>query len=133
MNFKKFYESQNSPFAVFVVAKLPNGKLAATTRAKDTGEEGKIGLPGGKVDPGEDPLKAAYRESKEEGWKVYDVGLEPIHKDFVDGKEIWWYESSGADPLSDYNEKDRGIGPIEVEIDDIANSGFGNEFLKNYF
>lgn len=38
------YDEQH-PFAVFAVVPVKGG-LAATTRAKDRGEEGKIGLPG---------------------------------------------------------------------------------------
>lgn len=37
------------PFAVFVVAMAGDRMVAATTRASDRGEEGRIGLPGGKT------------------------------------------------------------------------------------
>ena len=57
MSFKDFYNNQERPFAVFVLAPTDGG-YAVTTRATDRGEGGRIGLPGGKVDPGEDPVDA---------------------------------------------------------------------------
>lgn len=55
-------EEESRAYAVFVVVKYKDG-YAATTR--DKGAE-PIGLPGGKVDPGETPIQAAYRECKED-------------------------------------------------------------------
>jgi poly(A) polymerase/tRNA nucleotidyltransferase (CCA-adding enzyme) len=115
-----------NPFAVFVVHQFPNGKIAATTRPKDRmkDDEGlSYGLPGGKVDPGEDPMEAAIRESKEEGWKV--SGLTQKHSDIVQGKLVWWYHAKSATPLREYKEKYRGIKPIQIGMDQLK--GFGNE------
>lgn len=124
-----FYsKSTNTPFAVFVLAEVEPGLYAATTRAADRGELGRIGLPGGKVDPGESPEDAAIRESAEEGFKVQGP-LTLIHEDFVDGKLIWWYRALSAKKLKSFKEQGR-IKPILVPLKDIAESGYGNEFLK---
>lgn len=64
------YQEQH-PFAVFAIIEVEPGKYAATTRAKDRGEEGKVGLPGGKVDPGEKGEEAVIREAAEEGGKLW--------------------------------------------------------------
>lgn len=125
-------DSNKHPHAVFVVAELPNGKVAATTRAIDKGEAGKIGLPGGKLDIGETPIEALKREANEEGWSIDGINENPIHIYIVDGKLIKWYSAKKAVRLNNYKEKNR-IYPIEVEKEEIANSGYGNEFLKNYF
>lgn len=83
--------ASDAPWATFVVAPHAKG-YAATTRP--TGD-GKFGLPGGKLEPGEDPLAAAAREASEEGWDVTDLHPEPLHKADVDGKPVWWYRAGG--------------------------------------
>lgn len=127
-SFKRFLIEEITPFAVFVVAKDSQGRVAATTRAADRGESGKIGLPGGKVDPGENPKDAAQRESHEEGWDI-TVG-EVIHKALVDGNMVWWYSGQNPKQLSFYKEKNR-IKNVWSNIDQISKSGYGNDFLKN--
>lgn len=128
-DFKEFLiESHHgkTPFAVFVVHQFSNGKIAATTRPNDrmADDEGiSYGLPGGKVDPGENPMQAAIRESEEEGWNV--SGLIYKHSDIVQGKLVWWYHSKSAIPLERYKEKHRGIKPIQIEMGKLK--GFGNE------
>lgn len=128
--FQMFESSLNleeeTPFAVFVVHQFSNGKIAATTRPKDRmkDDEGvSYGLPGGKVDPGENPMKAAIRESMEEGWEVSD--LTHKHSDMVQGKLVWWYHAKKAFPLKEYKEKYRGIKPIQIDMNKLK--GFGNE------
>lgn len=124
--FQLFQERVESPFAVFVVYQFPDLKIAATTRPKDRQSDDvgvKVGLPGGKVDPGEDPMDAAIRESREEGWEV--SGLIFKHSDIVQGKTVWWYLASSAKPLKEYKEKYRGILPVRVDISELK--GFGNE------
>ena len=115
-------------FAVFVVANISFGRkyFAATTR-----DDGRIGLPGGKVDAGETPVQAAIRESREEGWDIVVHNTTPIHQDIIDGKLVQWFAGELPRKLSDYKEKDRGIKAIAVSRDTIANSGFGNEFIKS--
>lgn len=117
------------PFAVFALARVGSGGYAATTRPADRGQAGKIGLPGGKLDPGEDPLEAVLRECEEEGWSVRISNREPIQKLMVDGKMVWWYQ---ADPnpkiLTQYKEKHR-IVPVVVSKDAVLTSGYGNERL----
>lgn len=116
------------PFAVFVVSPVHGSGYAATTRASDRGEYGRIGLSGGKVDVGENPIDAAYRESKEEGWLVFNIDPNPIQKKSVDGKVVWWYKAISAKMLSDFKEKGR-IQPIIVSKQDILKSGYGNDSL----
>jgi hypothetical protein len=101
---------------------------AATTRPTDCGEFGKIGLPGGKVDPGEDPVSAAEREALEEGWSLEINDDVPFYKQFVDGKMVWWYRGFNARKIISYKEKGR-IEPIVVTKDQVINSGYGNENL----
>lgn len=121
--------------AVFVVTQL-NGMFCATTRPIDKGE-GRIGLPGGKVDPGEGLFEAALREAKEEGWLI---DAKPssgsiIHSSESEKYKLFWVtfnERSHPIQLTDYQEKSRGIQPILVGREQIVASGYGNDFLKDY-
>jgi ADP-ribose pyrophosphatase YjhB (NUDIX family) len=115
-----------SPWATFVIAPHEKG-YAATTRP--TGD-GKFGLPGGKLDPGEDPLAAVQREAGEEGWDVSNVHPEPLHKADVDGKPVWWYRAEGAAPRKEFKEQGRVI-PTTAQQDQLTE--FGNDAaLKIY-
>jgi 8-oxo-dGTP pyrophosphatase MutT (NUDIX family) len=117
------------PFAVFAVAPVGGGYYAATTRAADRGEAGKIGLPGGKVEPGESPVAALIREAAEEGWALEGVDPTPIHAQLVDGKPVHWYAAKSATMLADYKEQGR-ITPIRATKAAIAASGYGNENIS---
>lgn len=119
-----------APFAVFVLAKA-NGGYAATTRAADRNEQGRIGLPGGKVDIGESPVEAVTREAKEEGWEVKVTNTTPIHTQLVDGKLVYWYAGENAVKLNNFKEKGR-ISPIVATIEQILSSGYGNENLSKH-
>lgn len=115
------------PFAVVIVAPTDEGLIAATTRPN---EPGRIGLPGGKVDPGETPLEALRRECHEEGWdvKIHDAA-EPQHADYLDGKLVWWYVTDHiAAPMETYKDQHRML-TIAVPYEAIANAGYGNEWL----
>lgn len=124
MSFKSFLEK---PFAVFVLAPVGHG-FAATTRAADKGEAGQIGLPGGKVEPQEDPIQAAKRESAEEGWALDIIDPKPFHKQIVDGNLVWWFRGSNPKMLKKFKELGR-ITPFVANRDEIVSSGFGNENL----
>jgi 8-oxo-dGTP pyrophosphatase MutT (NUDIX family) len=123
------YYPHVKPFAVFAVVSLGSGYYAATTRAADRGEAGKIGLPGGKVDPGETPVAALIREAAEEGWALEGVDPTPIHAQLVDGRPVQWFSVKSATMLADYKEKGR-IAPIRAHKSAIAASGYGNENLN---
>ena len=114
-----------SPFAVFVLAKVGT-QYAATTR-----DDGRIGLPGGKVDPGESPETAALREATEEGWSFpTNTQLSLIHSQDVEGRPVSWYLANTVpSALTDYKEKYRGIRPILITEQQLRQSGFGNENL----
>ena len=115
----------NFLFAVFAVVKTQNG-FAATTRAADRGESGKIGLAGGKVDAGETAVEAVIREAAEEGWIITGVNPTPIHTAFVEGKMVGWFTATNAVKAITYKEMGR-ITPIEVTREAIIACGYGNE------
>lgn len=120
-------ENINVPFAVFVLAPVGNG-YAATTRPADRGESGKMGLPGGKIDPNENVIDAAYREANEEGWQIINIDPIPIQKRVIDGKLILYYKAESAKILTDYKEKGR-IVPFVASAQQIKSSGYGNDTL----
>jgi 8-oxo-dGTP diphosphatase len=117
--------------AAFIVAPSEGG-IAATTRAADRGEAGRIGLPGGKVEAHETPLQAAIREAAEEGWEVVRPNPTPVQvmisPDFAPGYIIYWFIAARARRLDEYKEQGR-ITPIVVRPDDVIKSGYGNDRL----
>jgi hypothetical protein len=125
-------EEEDNAFAAFVVIKLPNNKIAATTRPYEKSENKKIGLPGGKVEKNEKPIDAAYRESEEEGWKVSKIG-KIIASKMVNDNPIVYFEGFGAEKLEEYKEMNNDIEPIEVTIEEISKTGYGNDFILNYY
>lgn len=110
-------------FAAFILVPVGNG-FAATTRPS---EKGKIGLPGGKVENFETEKQAARREAFEEGWNVSGILVE-IHRQVVDGNEVVWFSARKATQLEEYKEMHR-LSTVVVSKMEIANSGFGNEFI----
>jgi ADP-ribose pyrophosphatase YjhB (NUDIX family) len=111
-----------SVFAAFSVVVLPNGRIAGTTRPG-----GGVGLPGGKVEPGENPVRAAVREAAEEGW---DVGgfIHAVNDKLVDGKLVMWFAFERAERRAEWKEKGR-VEPVELTLDELANSGMGNDMV----
>lgn len=112
-------------FASFAVI-FKDGMVCATTR-----EDGRIGLPGGKRNIGEDPILTCIRESEEEGWGFRSISENPLLYLIqpVDGKLIAWVlfnQDAEVEKIENNKEKHRGIGPILVTFDEIKNSGFGN-------
>mgnify|MGYP003439694252 FL=1 len=116
-------------FAAFVVAPAATSSnrtlVAATTRASDRGEAGRIGLPGGKLDMGESAYDAALREAREEGWYVEEIADVPFHTATVEGKTVAWFAAKSARALLSYKEQGR-IRPLAVSVKDVAESGYGN-------
>lgn len=117
----------NPPHAVFVLALCAQhrGRYAGTTRA-----DGSRGLPGGKVDAGERPEQAAIRESREEGWEILLTSRRPIHRQTVDGREVWWFGGTALRMVPVRPEdKRRGIRPIPLTGAEIRETGMGNDRL----
>ena len=114
-------------FAAFVVVRVGAG-FAATTRAPDRGEAGRIGLPGGKLDAGESALEAVMRESAEEGWRIAGVSPTPIHEATVDGRKVVWFRADSAERLAVYKESHR-IQTFVATRNDVRGSGYGNDQL----
>ena len=112
-------------FAAFAIVRHWDGRIWATTR-----EDGSIGLPGGKLEQGEDIIDAARREAREEGLSIRALEARVVRVAEVDGKPVAWVEFVFAEAhrLDDYKEQYRGIRPIIVPVADVA-AGFGNEFL----
>jgi ADP-ribose pyrophosphatase YjhB (NUDIX family) len=111
-----------SVFAAFAVIVLPNGRIAGTTRPS-----GGVGLPGGKVEPGENPVQAAVREAAEEGWDVHCKG-HVVHDQLVDGKLVMWISFERAERRAEWREKGR-VEPVELTVDEIETSGMGNDVV----
>lgn len=115
-------------YAAFVIS-LQDNFIAATTRPYD--KKVPIGLPGGKVDPGETPIEAVNRECREEGWDiVIDANEIPFNDVLVEGNRCQWFLSfSKREMLDDYLEKSEGITPVLVLLAEAINFGYGNDCL----
>lgn len=112
--------------AVFAVA-IANGQVAAVTRDKGNV---RFGLPGGKVDAGEDLVAALLREAREEGWLLFRARLgQIIHQQVVDDKfTVSWIAYNGNPiRLTTYKEQYRGIVPCWISTETIKQTGMGND------
>lgn len=130
-------------YAVFALIKFDENSYAGTTRAADRNESGRVGLPGGKVDPGESDIEALIRECGEEGWKITPYRelsqTNPIYEETITVDEydyprfIRWYkiDRKYVKQLTDYKEKNR-IKPIILTKEQLLKSGYGNQNLKNF-
>lgn len=113
--------------AAFIVGFLDEdgNTIAATTRLEK--RENAIGLPGGKVEPGEDPLSAALREAQEEGWDFHgcEIVPEPIYTEVIEHYVVYWFVCVAGIPrkLDHYKEKYRGIIPIETARQNLVDYG----------
>jgi hypothetical protein len=101
-------DDERKPFAVFLLA----GSLEAVCCV--TRPSGNVGLPGGKVEPGETPTEALRREAEEEGWTLpLGANLYMVHEGEVDGQRVQWFASSHPPVRSAglHKEAHRGIRP----------------------
>lgn len=117
--------------SVFAVIES-NGKVFVTTRPHD--ERMPFGLPGGKVDQGETLIEALKREVFEEGIDIDVSNAKLVHNEVIRDNNIFWFLLD-AEPtlLKEYKEKYRGIMVESKTIDEVANSGNGNSFVKDLF
>jgi ADP-ribose pyrophosphatase YjhB (NUDIX family) len=120
---KKVNMKTPASFSVIIV----DNKVCATTR-----DDGTIGLPGGLMENSETVIETCLRESEEEGWEINlkrNTQIIPFLTDIVDDRLITWVLfNTDAKAKVDYLEKERGILPILVDIEEIKNSGKGNSF-----
>lgn len=118
--------------AVFIIAETSPNAYAATTRPVDRGEGGKIGFPGGKVDPNETLIEAAVREACEEGWDVTIEDTAPVFIIERGDYRITWFK--GVNPIQRTHYKEKGrIVPVEATFEDLATPEFSNdEALQSY-
>ena len=119
-----------SVHAAFIVARVGVAaqlRYAATTRAADRGEAGRIGLPGGKVEPGESPAEAARREALEDGWRI-EGDLVLVHLADVEGRLVQWFAPADPDARAwriwDHAEAGR-VEPITATRSQLLVSGYG--------
>lgn len=79
------YEQLTRPDSACVLAVTPDGKILITRQLQPAVHEEFVGLPGGIIDAGEDPLTAAQRELREEtgytakNWQLW-YSLQPASR-----------------------------------------------------
>ncbi|MGW6153330.1 (deoxy)nucleoside triphosphate pyrophosphohydrolase [Streptomyces sp. NPDC055144] len=106
------------PTVVVAAALQDSGRLLAARRSAPPELAGRWELPGGKVEPGEDPKRALVRELREE----LGIGAEPVAR--VPGEwplkpgyvlRVWTARllSGRPRPLEDHDEL-RWLGPDEI-------------------
>lgn len=124
--YKKFKKKPKGlPWAVCLVL-IKNNLILSVSRINDPT---KIGLPGGKIEPGEDFAEAACRELHEEtGIKVSPWSLRQIHSG-IDAKDymvITYYVEQAAHLGQEATQQPNEGVPKWVTWDELCNSHFGD-------
>jgi len=120
--------------AVCVITYDKNRKvLTVTRRHTDI-----ISLPGGKVDPGEEPIDAAVREYFEEtGIELDKTKLVPVYSQVVPGDVIYYSTAfcyNEALPVTDKVwSVEEGISVSFETVDDLLTKGCFSEYNKAAF
>ncbi|MDD5150172.1 MAG: NUDIX hydrolase [Flavobacterium sp.] len=107
-----------------------NKQIAVVTR-----KDGRISLPGGKVEENETLLDALLRECEEEGWKIISLRVDPIYiKTDETGYETHWFYIHKIERLEEYKDKSRNLFPFVTDIDTLirCSPGFNNDFLVRF-
>lgn len=116
-NFKRVLRM--SVFAVFLISHRNHKDILVTTRDKGLA----VGLPGGKVDPGETAHAACLREAAEEGvdtTNLTEADLTFHHEQRVEGRLVRWYRTNKVlGTLNSYKEKHRGIQAVWMPLDEF--------------
>lgn len=114
-------------FAVVALIRRKDGLILATSRRNKPGE---WGLPGGKVEPGEDSFDALRREVKEETGIEIEGGWYLSERIVPEGKVIYYEVKEYQDNPS---QQDSEIGVAWVLPVDLVSGPFGKynvELLK---
>lgn len=118
--------------AVFGYYEFSDGTVAAVTRAKDKRvgdyEDILFGLPGGKVETGENLIEALERECIEEGWDISlcDIG-DIFYTECFDEYICIWYRLGGIEPRLVKANKELERGIIATRIHHTHLHGLGND------
>lgn len=119
------------PFAVYGVAKFPDGSYAGVSYPKENAIlKDKTSLPGGEIiQRSKNPKENLSSLSKEQGWQVKKVGKE-IERKYVDGKPVFYYEMEVEEkPLADFKQINTLV-PTRIQQSQFEKEDFKESSVK---